>query len=467
MANQQYDVLVVGGGPGGYVAAIRAGQLGFKVACVEDKDLGGICLNWGCIPTKSLLRNAELYRTMKDHGEELGFTFDNLNFDLEKIVGRSRNVAGTLSGGIAALFRKNKVDFIQGRGTLAKANAVEVTHPDGKVETVEAKHIILATGARPRALPFAPFDGEKVLNDKHAMVPKSLPKRLVVIGAGAIGVEFAYFYNAFGTEVTIIEMQPRLVPVEDDDSSKELERAFKKSGIKIKTGTGVQSIDTSGKEVAVAVTNAKGKEETIACDQVLVAIGIQGNVEDIGLEKVGVKTERGHILVDKNYNTTVQGVYAIGDVVGPPWLAHVASAEGICCVERIAGHIRPDVPYDSIPGCTYCQPEIASVGQTERALKEEGAAYKVGKFPFRVSGKAIAAHETTGFVKVLFSEEHGEVLGAHLVGHGATEMVHELVLARTLEATEKDILHTVHAHPTLSEGIHEAVGNAFGESINF
>ena len=290
---------------------------------------------------------------------------------------------------------------------------------------------------------------------------------MVIIGAGAIGVEFAYFYNAFGTEVTIVEMQSRLVPVEDSDSSKELERSFKKSGIKIKTDTKVNAIDTSGKQVEVSIEGAKGKTETLKADRVLVAAGVVGNVEDLGLESMGVQIERDRIVVDRSYKTNVDGVYAIGDVVGAPWLAHVASAEGICCVERIAGHERPDVPYESIPGCTYSQPEIASVGLTEDALKESGAAYKVGKFPFRVSGKAIAAHETTGFVKVLFGEEHGEVLGAHLVGHGATEMIHELVLARTLEATEKDILHTVHAHPTLSEGIHEAVGAAYGEAINF
>jgi len=467
MGNQKFDVVVIGGGPGGYVAAIRAGQLGMSVACVEDKHLGGICLNWGCIPTKSLLRNAELYRTMQDHGQELGFTFDNLSFDLEKIIGRSRNVAGTLSTGISSLFKMNKVTHIEGRGQLFQRGLVQVTSGDGATEMIEAKHVIVATGARPRELPFAPFDGEKIINYKQAMVPKSLPKKMVIIGAGAIGVEFAYFYNAFGTEVTIVEMQSRLVPVEDSDSSKELERAFKKSGIKIKTNTKVSGIDTSGKQVKVSIENAKGKEETLEADRVLVAAGVVGNVEELGLESLGVQVERDRIVVDRSYKTNVDGIYAIGDVVGAPWLAHVASAEGICCIERIAGHERPDVPYESIPGCTYSQPEIASVGLTEDALKESGTAYKVGKFPFRVNGKAIAAHETTGFAKVLFGEEHGEVLGAHLVGHGATEMIHELVLARTLEATEKDILHTVHAHPTLSEGIHEAVGNAYGESIHF
>ena len=466
MGNQKFDVVVVGGGPGGYVAAIRAGQLGMSVACVENKHLGGICLNWGCIPTKSLLRNAELYRTMLDHGEELGFTFDNLSFDLEKVIGRSRNVAGTLSNGISSLFKKNKVTHIQGTGRLFQRGMVQVTSDDGSTEMIEAKHIILATGARPRELPFAPFDGERIINYKDAMVPKTLPKEMVIIGAGAIGVEFAYFYNAFGTKVTLVEMQSRLVPVEDSDSSKELEKAFKKSGIKVKTNTKVSAISVTDKGVTVNIEGAKGKEETLQVDRVLVAAGVVGNVEELGLETLGVKTERDRIVVDGSYRTNVDGVYAIGDVVGAPWLAHVASAEGICCVERIAGHERPDVPYESIPGCTYCQPEIASVGQTEDALKEAGTAYKVGRFPFRASGKAIAAHETTGFVKVLFGEEYGDVLGAHLVGHGATEMIHELVLARTLEATEKDILHTVHAHPTLSEGIHEAVGNAYGESIN-
>lgn len=466
MGNKKFDVVVIGGGPGGYVAAIRAGQLGMSVACVEDKHLGGICLNWGCIPTKSLLRNAELFHTMKDHGAELGFTFDNLNFDLEKIVGRSRNVAGTLSNGIEALFKMNKVTHLHGRGTLFQRGLVQVTESDGKSEMVEAKHIIIATGARPRELPFAPFNGETIVNYKDAMVPKTLPKKMVIIGAGAIGVEFAYFYNAFGTDVTLVEMQDRLVPVEDRDSSKELARAFKKSGIRVKTGTQVNTITEKGSELSLEITGPKGKTETLEADRVLVAVGVQGNVESLGLESVGVQVDRDKIVVDNAYKTNVDGIYAIGDVIGPPWLAHVASAEAICCVERIAGEKRPDVPYDSIPGCTYCQPEIASVGKTEEALKTEGTGYKVGKFPFRVSGKAIAANETTGFVKVLFGEKYGEVLGAHLVGHGATEMIHEMVLARTLEATEKDILHTVHAHPTMSEGIHEAVANAFGVSIH-
>ncbi len=466
MSNETLDVLVVGGGPGGYVAAIRAGQLGLKVACVEANHLGGICLNWGCIPTKALLRNAELYRTMKDHGDELGFVFDNLSFDLSKIIARSRGIADRFSKGIAMLFKKNNVTWIPGRGTLLGGGQVQVEGPEG-TSTLSAKHIIMATGARARELPFAPYDGERVIHYKQAMIPEELPKSMVIIGAGAIGVEFAYFYNAFGVDVTIIEMQSRLVPVEDEDSSKELTRAFKKSGIRVLTDSSVQSIDVGKEGVSVQVGLPRGKEETLQVDRVLVAVGVQGNVEDLGLEEVGVKVDKGHIVVDSSYQTSAEGVYAIGDVIGAPWLAHVASAEGICCVERIAGHERPDVPYENIPGCTYCQPEIASVGQTERALKGAGVEYRVGKFPFKASGKAVAAHETTGFVKVLFDKKHGELLGAHLVGHGATEMIHELLLARTLEATEKDILHTVHAHPTLSEGIHEAVGAAFGESINF
>ncbi|NUN13728.1 MAG: dihydrolipoyl dehydrogenase [Myxococcales bacterium] len=462
-----WDVVVIGGGPGGYTAAIRAAQLGFRSACVEKEALGGICLNWGCIPTKALLKNAETIRMLIEHGDDLGLSFDNLRFDIGKIIGRSRGVAQKLSGGVASLFRKYKVTHIVGTATLKGGGKLAVAEPTATgAKELSARHIIVATGARPRALPFAPFDGESIISYREAMVPQSLPKSLAIIGAGAIGVEFAYFYRSFGVEVTILERFPRLVPVEDDEISALLRRSFETSGIKVITGAQVEGVTKTDGGVSIQTKDAKGETTTIAAERLLVAVGVMGNVENIGLEAAGVATDKGRIPVDASYRTNVPGVYAIGDVIGAPWLAHVAAAEGICCVERIAGLDRPDIDYTAIPGNTYCQPEIASVGKTERELKEQNVAYRVGRFPYRANGKALAALEETGMVKVLFGEKHGELLGAHIVGHGATEMIHTLVLAKTWEAGATDILHTVFAHPTLSEGIHEATGDAFGEAIN-
>jgi dihydrolipoamide dehydrogenase len=468
-SHDPYDLLVIGGGPGGYVAAIRAAQLGLRTAAIEREHLGGICLNWGCIPTKALLRNAELYRTVRDHGAEMGLVFDTLSFDLAKIVERSRKTASRLSGGIAGLFRKHGVEHIKGTARLAGQDKVSLLDRDGHATTeLQANHIIVATGARARQLPFAPFDGERVLSYKEAMVPATLPASLCIIGAGAIGVEFAYFYRAFGVEVTLVEAQDRIVPVEDHEVSAELDKSFRKMGIRVLAGRKVAGVDTSdASALTIDVEHPDGSREAVRAERLLVAVGIQGNIENIGLEEAGVTTDRGFIQTDRSYRTSAAGIYAIGDVAGPPWLAHKASAEGICAVERIAGHERPDVPYASIPGCTYCQPEIASVGQTEQALEERGIPYNVGRFPYRASGKAMALGEETGFVKVLTSPRTGELLGAHIIGHGAPELIHELTLAHTLELRDKDILHTVHAHPTLSESIHEAIAGTLGEMIHF
>lgn len=463
---QQYDVAVIGGGPGGYVAAIRAAQLGMKTVCVERDALGGICLNWGCIPTKALLRNAELYRTMQDHGEALGFHFDNLTFDLDKVVGRSRKVASKLSGGVGYLFRKNGVEHIAGHATLRGNGRVRINDAEGNQKSeIAARHIIVATGARARQLPFAPFDRHKIWSYREAMVPNEIPERLVIIGAGAIGVEFAYVFNAFGSQVTILEMQDRLVPVEDFEIAAILRKEFESAGIAIKTGAAVNGVETTEDGVRVTLTHA-GQVRTLECDKLLVAVGVQGNVEGLGLAELGIQVDRGRIVTDLSYRTAAPGVYAIGDVQGPPWLAHVASAEGICCVERIAGIDRPDVPYASVPGCTYCQPEIASVGKTEQALQAEGVPYEVGRFPYRALGKALAAMEEVGLVKIL-KGEHGELLGAHIVGHNATEMIHELVLAHTNELTTDELHYAIHAHPTLSEAIHEAVLDLEGAAIHF
>jgi dihydrolipoamide dehydrogenase len=467
MSTNNYDIAIIGGGPGGYVAAIRAAQLGFSVVCIEREALGGICLNWGCIPTKALLKNAEVYRQLRDHGKQLGFLIQGLDFDFGTIVERSRSVAGKLSKGVDFLFRKNKIDYVPGNAFITRAGTVRVSGNDGREKAeIQAKRIIVATGARPRQLPFAPFDGERIVSYREAMVPKEVPKRLVIIGAGAIGVEFAYFYSAFGAEVTIVEAQPRLVPVEDAEISELLQKTFEKQGIRVLTSAKVSSVNKSTASIEITVDREKTSPEILQADKLLVAVGVQGNVENLGLEAAGVEVARGHIVVDASYRTTAPGIYAIGDVIGPPWLAHVASAEGVCCVERIAGLDRPDVPYASVPGCTYCQPEIASVGKTEAQLVADGVEYRVGRFPYRANGRALASAEETGLVKVLFGKKHGELLGAHIIGHSATEMIHEMVLAHTHEFTEAELLHTIHAHPTLSESIHEAVADAFGEAIH-
>ncbi|QHL89165.1 dihydrolipoyl dehydrogenase [Nibribacter ruber] len=459
-----YDLIVVGSGPGGYVAAIRASQLGMKVGVVEKAELGGICLNWGCIPTKALLKSAQVFEYIK-HAADYGINVGEASADFGAVVNRSRGVAQGMSKGIQFLFRKNKIDHIAGYGKLKGKGQLEVTSEDGKSEIYEAKHIILATGARSRELPNLPIDGQKIIGYRQAMVLENMPKKMVVVGSGAIGVEFAYFYNAMGTEVTVVEYLPNIVPVEDEEVSKQLEKSFKKSGIKVMTSSEVLSVDTFGAGCVVKIKTAKG-EETIEADVVLSAVGIQTNLENIGLEELGIAVERGRVITDDFYKTNVEGVYAIGDIVKGPALAHVASAEGIICVEAIAGHHPEPLDYKNIPGCTYCSPEIASVGYTEKECKEMGREIKVGKFPFSASGKASAGGVKDGFVKVIFDAKYGEFLGAHMIGANVTEMIAEIVVARKLETTGHEIIKAVHPHPTMSEAIMEAAAAAYGEVIH-
>jgi dihydrolipoamide dehydrogenase len=459
------DVIVVGGGPGGYVAAIRAAQLGMQVALVESDALGGVCLNWGCIPTKALLRNAELYHLMQ-RGAEFGLLCDNLRVDFAKIIGRSRQVAGRLNQGVDFLMRKNKIRVVKGRGQLAGAGAVTVQDAHGApMAALQAPHIILATGARPRALPGLPFDRTQVLSSSEAMLLPEVPEALVIIGAGAIGVEFAYFYNAFGSKVTLIEMLPQILPVEDAEISAILHKSLEKQGIEILVGSRVEHAQVTATGAQVGVTTPQGPR-TILAAKILVAIGVQGNVEHLGLETAGVRHERGFIPVDAQCRTNVTGIYAIGDVNGPPCLAHVASAEGIATVEAIAGLDTPGINRHNIPGCTYCQPQVASVGLTEQAARQAGNSLRIGRFPFTASGKALAVGESEGMVKVIFDANTDELLGAHIIGSEATDLIAEVGIARTLETTHYEILKTVHAHPTLSEAIMEAVGNAYGEAIH-
>ena len=458
-----FDVIILGSGPGGYVTAIRASQLGMKVAVVEKENLGGICLNWGCIPTKALLKSAQVFEYI-NHAEDFGINIKSADADFPAIIKRSRDVAEGMSGGIAYLLKKNKVEVINGFGKVKKGNKVSVT-ADGKSTDYSAKHIIIATGARSRVLPNLPQDGKKIIGYREALTLASPPKKMVIVGSGAIGVEFAYFYNAMGVEVTIVEFMPNIVPVEDVDVSKQLQRSFKKSGIKVMTKSSVESVDTKGTGCKVLVKTKKG-EETIACDVVLSAVGITANIENIGLEEVGIKTDRGRILVDDYYNTNVNGYYAIGDVLPTQALAHVASAEGITCVEKIAGHNPEPIDYGNIPGCTYASPEIASVGMTEAAAKEAGYEIKVGKFPFTASGKASAAGHKDGFVKVIFDAKYGEWLGCHMIGYNVTEMIAEAVMARKLETTGHEVLKAIHPHPTMSEAVMEAVADAYDEVIH-
>ncbi|MBT3421994.1 MAG: dihydrolipoyl dehydrogenase [Bacteroidetes bacterium] len=459
----KYDLIVIGSGPGGYVAAIRASQLGKKVAVVERESIGGICLNWGCIPTKALLKSAQVFEYLK-HASDYGISAENPKVDFGAVVSRSRSVAEKMSNGVQYLFKKNKIDLIKGFAKLQKGKKVEVTD-EGKSSIYEADHIIIATGARSRELPNIKIDGKKIIGYRQAMNLAKQPKSLVVIGSGAIGSEFAYFYNAIGTEVTLIEVFPEIVPLEDIEVSKQLARSFKKSGIKVLTNSTVEEVDTKGEGCQVKVKTKKG-EKIIACDIVLSAVGIATNLENIGLEETGVKQEKGKILVDDFYKTNIEGVYAIGDIVHGPALAHVASAEGIICVEKIAGENPQPLDYGNIPGCTYTSPEVASVGLTEQAAKDAGYEIKVGKFPFTASGKASAAGHNEGFVKLIFDAKYGECLGAHMIGAGVTEMIAEMVAVRKLETTGHELIKTVHPHPTMSEAIMEAAAAAFGEVIH-
>ena len=458
-----YDVIILGSGPAGYVTAIRASQLGLKTAVVEKENLGGICLNWGCIPTKALLKSAQVFEYI-NHAEDYGITVKDANADFTNIIKRSRDVADGMSKGIDYLLKKNKVDVINGYGKVKKGNKVSVT-VDGKSTDYSAKHTIIATGARSRELPNLPHDGKKIIEYRKALSLSKAPKKMVIVGSGAIGVEFAYFYNSMGTDVTIVEFMPNIVPVEDVDISKQLQRSFKKSGIKVMTNSSVEKVDTSGTGCKVLIKTKKGAE-TIECDVVLSAVGIQANIENIGLEEVGIKTENGRILVDDYYQTNVNGYYAIGDVLATQALAHVASAEGITCVEKIAGHNPEIIDYRNIPGCTYCSPEIASVGLTESAAKEAGYEVKIGKFPFTASGKASAAGHKDGFVKVIFDAKYGEWLGCHMVGYNVTEMIAEAVVARKLESTGHEVLKAIHPHPTMSEAVMEAIADAYDEVIH-
>lgn len=462
MAN--FDVIVIGSGPGGYVAAIRASQLGMKVGVVEKAELGGICLNWGCIPTKALLKSANVFEYIK-HAKDYGIDVKDAAPDMAAMVKRSRDVAAGMSKGVQFLFKKNKIEQIAGHGKLKKGGKVEVTDAAGKKTDYEAKHIILATGARSRELPALKLDGKKIIGYREAMVLPEKPAKMLVVGSGAIGVEFAYFYNTIGVEVTIVEFLPRIVPVEDEEISKQLEKSFKKSGINIYTSSEVTKVDTSGKGCISTVKTPTG-EIKIESDIVLAAVGVTTNLENLGLEEVGVKFDKGKVVVDQFYKTNVPGVYAIGDITSGPALAHVASAEGIICVEKIAGHNPEPLNYNNVPGCTYCSPEIASVGYTEEAAKKAGYQIKVGKFPFTASGKAKAAGASDGFVKLIFDAKYGEFLGAHMIGANVTEMIAEVVAARKLETTGHEIIKTVHPHPTMSEAIMEAAAAAYGEVIH-
>ncbi|PXX24217.1 dihydrolipoyl dehydrogenase [Arenibacter sp. ARW7G5Y1] len=459
-----FDIIVLGSGPGGYVAAIRASQLGFKTAIIEKESLGGVCLNWGCIPTKALLKSAQVFEYLL-HASDYGLKAEGVDKDFNAVVKRSRNVAEGMSKGVQFLMKKNKIEVIQGYGTLKPGKKVSVKSDDGKETEYSANNIIVATGARSRVLPSLPQDGKKIIGYREAMSLDKQPKKMLVVGSGAIGIEFAYFYNAMGTEVTVVEFLPNVVPVEDEEISKQLERSLKKAGIKIMTSTEVTKVDTSGPGVKATVKTTKG-EEILEADIVLSAVGIKTNIENIGLENVGIATDRDKILVDDYYQTNIPGYFAIGDVTPGQALAHVASAEGILCVEKIAGmHVEP-LDYGNIPGCTYCTPEIASVGLTEKQAIEKGYDIKVGKFPFSASGKASASGNKDGFVKVIFDAKYGEWLGCHMIGTGVTDMIAEAVVARKLETTGHEILKAVHPHPTMSEAVMEAVAHAYGEVIH-
>ncbi|MBL6962384.1 MAG: dihydrolipoyl dehydrogenase [Bacteroidetes bacterium] len=460
----KYDLIIIGSGPGGYVAAIRASQLGKKVAVIEKESIGGICLNWGCIPTKALLKSAQVFEYLQ-HASDYGISAENPKVNFELVISRSRDIAGKMSKGVEYLFKKNKIDLINGFARIQKEKNVEVSDQEGKTTLYEADHIIIATGARSRELPNIKLDGKKIIGYRQAMNLPKQPKSMVVIGSGAIGSEFAYFYNAIGTEVSLVEIFPEIVPLEDIEVSKQLARSFKKKGIKIYTDSTVEEVDTKGNKCKVKIKTKKG-DEIISCDMVLSAVGISTNIENMGLEEAGVKYEKGKVIVDEFYKTNLEGVYAIGDIVHGPALAHVASAEGIICVEKIAGENPQPLDYGNIPACTYTNPEIASVGFTEKEAKDAGYELKIGKFPFSASGKASAAGHNEGFVKLIFDAKYGECLGAHMIGTGVTELIAEMVAVRKLETTGHELIKTLHPHPTMSEAIMEAAAAAFGEVIH-
>ena len=464
---EKYNIAVLGGGPGGYVAAIRAGQLGLKTVVIDKDRLGGICLNWGCIPTKSLLKNAEIYDTIRNHGEDFGISAKELTFDFTKIIKRSRNISEKITNNVEILVKKNKVDRIKGFGKIVSKNQIDIFDESGKkTQSVNADKIIIATGAKPRSVPSIPIDKKNIITSTEAMILPEQPKEFIVIGAGAIGIEFAYFYNVLGTKVTVIEMLDSILPIEDKDLSDTLARSFRKRGIEIYTKSTVEKAEVKGNKVEVTI-KIDGEIKKLSADKVLSAIGVTGNVEGFGLEELGVELFKNHIKVNKStYETSVKGIFAIGDVVGPPWLAHVASAEGIHCVEKIKGMNPPDINYEAIPGCTFCQPQVASVGLTEAKAKEKGFEVKVGKFPFMASGKAFAVGEREGFVKFVTDAKYGEILGVHIIGAEATELIAEATLAKTLEATTESVIKTIHAHPTLSESVMEAASAVYGESVH-
>ncbi len=461
---QTYDVAVIGGGPGGYVAAIRASQLGMKSVVIEKEKLGGLCLNWGCIPSKALLRSAEVYHIIQN-ASDYGISVGSLKFDSKKIIKRSRDAADKLSKGVQFLLRKNKIEHISGTGVISKGGVIRVSN-NGKTQEVKAKNIVIATGGFTRSLPGVEIDKKKVISSREALILDKLPKSIIIIGGGPIGVEFAYFYNAFGVKCTIVEMMPSILPLEDIELTKILTRNFKKNGIDLLTETKVESVKTSAKGVTVKVSGKGEAAKDLQGDVALMAVGFGGLVEGMGLEKLGVKVEKSFIKVDENYKTNVDGVYGIGDVIGPPLLAHVASAEGIYLVEKLAGQNPAPIDYDNIPGCTYCQPQVASVGMTEQRAIDAGHKVKVGRFPFLANGKSIAIGETEGLVKLVFDEKYGELLGAHIIGVEATDMIAELGVAKALETTPTEVLKTVHAHPTLSEAVMEAAADALGEAIH-
>ena len=464
---KNFDIAVLGGGPGGYVAAIKASQLGFNTCVIEKDNLGGICLNWGCIPTKALLKSAEVYDLIKNKSGDFGISVSGVEYDFDKIIKRSRNVSKKVTKGVEFLMKKNKIERIKGFGKFKSKNEIVVVDESGtEIDTIIADNIIIATGARPKSIPSIPVDHKKIITSAEAMTLSEQPKEMIIVGAGAIGIEFAYFYSVFGTKVTIVEMMDSILPIEDKEVSDVLTSNFKKRGINILTNSTVKKAEVKKGKVEVIVVSDE-KEVTLSADVVLNAIGVTGNVEGFGLEELGVELYKNHIKVDKeNYKSNIDNLYAIGDVTGPPWLAHVASEEGIKCVEGIKGHDIVPIDYNSIPGCTYCQPQVASIGMTEAKAIEEGYSVKVGKFPFSASGKSAAIGEREGFVKIVFDEKYGEILGAHIIGTEATELIAELGIAKALETDYQSIVGTIHAHPTLSESIMEAAANAYGESIH-